>query len=431
MADVGNGDDAYHNGAFFLAANFGFYASFWPRGPRPAEHPASHPFDFGTDDNYDFYLRLGSLANAEKICFHDANPYWTDTLAHPNYDGFWSSRALGQDMRDVTVPVLIVGGWFDSEDLGGVPKLFHAIDNLHTDRSLTLAMGPWSHGQWVKNDGEKLGSLEFGSKTGAFFRDQIELPFFVKYLKGKHRPKLPKAWMFETGKNEWKSFDQWPPKKAARQSIYLAAGGKLLFSPGAKDGEGFDEYVSAPARPVPVISKIGEGMPGDYMTGDQRFAGQRPDVLVYESEPLAHDITIAGPVTPVLRVSTSGTDSDFIVKLIDVYPKDFPGAGMGGYEQLVRGEPFRGKFRTSLARPEPFVPGEPSKIEFAMPDVFHDFRVGHRIMVQIQSSWFPMVDRNPQQFENIPTAKDADFQKATERVYRGGARGTRIDVLVQ
>jgi uncharacterized protein len=436
MADVGNGDDAYHNGAFFLAANFGFYADFWPRGPKPGEHDAPHHFEYGTEDNYDFYLRMGPLSNAETLCFKNHNEYWSDMLKHPNYDEFWASRAMGPDMHGLTVPVLLVGGWFDAEDLGGVPKLFRAIEADGSAPALTLVMGPWAHGGWVRKDGDKLGNLNFASKTGEYFRERIELPFFVQALKGKGHEKFPKAWMFETGKNEWRRFEVWPPKNAARRSLYFEAGGKLSFSPPTNEAEEFDEYISDPAKPVPVTGKIGEGMPGDYMTYDQRFAAQRPDVLTYQTEPLKHDVTIAGPVTPVLRVSTSGTDSDFIVKLIDVYPNDFPDPDpnpkdvhLGGYQQMVRGEPFRGKFRDSLSQPEPFIPGQPAKIEFVMPDVLHEFRAGHRIMVQIQSSWFPMVDRNPQQFEDISAAKASDFQKAVERVYRGGAEGTRIDVL--
>jgi hypothetical protein len=256
-------------------------------------------------------------------------------------------------------------------------------------------------------------------------------------LKDAGNGKIPKAWMFETGKNEWRKFEVWPPKNAARRSLYLEASGKLSFSPPTGSAEEFDEYTSDPAKPVPVTGEIGEGMPGDYMTYDQRFASRRTDVLTYQTEPLKHDVTIAGPITPVLRVSTSGTDSDFIVKLIDVYPNDHPdpepnpkGVHFGGYQQMVRGEPFRGKFRENMAHPEPFLPGQPAKIEFDMPDVLHTFEAGHRIMVQIQSSWFPLTDRNPQKFEDIPKATASDFQKAVERVYHGGADGTRVDVLV-
>ena len=365
-------------------------------------------------------------------------------VQHPNYDQFWTSRALGPDMRHLTVPVLLVGGWFDAEDLGGTLKLFRAMELEGSAPALTLVMGPWSHGGWGGGEGERLGNLSFGSKTGEFFREQIEGPFFLRALKGQgaglksaQEGPLPRAWMFETGKNEWRRFEVWPPKGATPRLLYFQAGGKLSFSSPVNKKEEFDEYVSDPAKPVPVTGEIGEGMPGDYMTHDQRFASRRTDVLTYETEPLEHDLTIAGPVTPVLRVSTSGTDSDFIVKLIDVYPNDYPnpeanprGVHLGGYQLMVRGEPFRGKFRRSMSRPEPFLPGRPARIEFAMPDVLHTFRKGHCIMAQIQSSWFPLVDRNPQQFEDIPNAKAADFQKAVERVYRGGAEGTRLEVLV-
>ncbi len=437
MGDVGNGDDVYHNGAFFLAANFGFFTGFWPRGPKPGEARSPRDFSFGTSDEYDFYLRMGPLANAEDIVFKHKNQYWSDMLKHPNYDEFWSSRALGPNMHHLTSPVLLVGGWYDAEDLGGTLKLFHAIEQHGDAPGLTLVMGPWSHGQWGRGAGDKLGDLSFDSKTGEYYRDQIQFPFFNQYLKGDAPTNFPRAWVFETGGNQWRQFDAWPPKNTQPRSIYLQSGGRLTLTPAGKEKEGFDEYISDPAKPVPVSGEIGEGMAGDYMTFDQRFASQRPDVLTYESEPLSEPMTIAGPVTPVLRVSTSGTDSDFIVKLIDVFPNDTPDPDpnpkdihFGGYQQMVRGEPFRGKFRNSMSAPEPFTPKKPAKIEFAMPDVLHTFQKGHRIMVQIQSTWFPMVDRNPQQFLDIPSARASDFVKATERVYYGGKSGTHIDVLV-
>jgi hypothetical protein len=342
-------------------------------------------------------------------------------------------------MRHITPAVLFVGGWFDAEDLAGPLKLFRAADKDGSAPPLTLVMGPWSHGEWGRGRGDRLGNLRFKSATGEFFRDDIELPFFNYYLKGAEGAdagKFPKAWVFETGRNEWRRFEAWPPPNVTRRSFYFGAGGRLTFEPASNVSPGYDEYTSDPAKPVPVMSEIGEGMPGDYMTRDQRFAARRTDVLVYQTEPLARDITIAGPVAPRLRVSTSGTDADFVVKLIDVYPNDFPnpdpkpaGVEMPGYEQLVRGEPFRGKFRRSMARPKPFRPGKAEEIDFSMPDVFHTFRAGHRIMAQIQSSWFPLVDRNPQKFVNIPTAGAADFQKEVERVYRGGENGSRIEAL--
>ncbi len=441
MGDVGNGDDAYHNGAFFLAANFGFFTSFKPRSGEPERPRPTLAFDYGTPDAYEFYLNLGPLANSNKYLKNE-NAYWNELLQHPNYDEFWRSRALAPHMKSVRPAALFVGGWFDAEDLAGPLKLFHALEESGPAAPNTLIMGPWPHGGWARGDGDKLGNLNFGSKTGEFYREHIELPFFVYNLKGtgegvKPAPgaPTPKAWLFETGRNEWRAFDAWPPKGTARRGLYLSAGGRLSFDAAPGDGAAFDEYVSDPGKPVPVIGYIGRGMPSDYMTADQRFAARRPDVLVYQTEPLDRDVTIAGPIAPRLRVSTSGTDSDFVVKLIDVYPSDYPnpdpnpeGVHMGDYQRLVRGEPFRGKFRNSRDKPEPFAPGKPAKIEFSMPDVCHTFRTGHRIMVQIQSSWFPVTDRNPQKFLDIPSAKASDFQKAVERVYRGGPEGSVVFV---
>ena len=442
MGDVGNGDDSYHNGAFFLAANFGFYSSFKPRGNEPTRPKRQLPFEFGTADSYDFYLQMGPLANANERYLKNENIYWDNLLKHPNYDSFWQAKALAPHMKQVKPAVLWVGGWFDAEDLSGPLKLFRAMEAGGPSSPATLVMGPWPHGGWSRGDGDKLGNLDFASKTGEFYRQHIELPFFVQNLKSKGdglkvtaNGTIPKAWLFETGRNEWVRFDNWPPKGSAETSLYLDADGKLsLTQPSAA---AFDEYASDPDKPVPVTGEVGAGMPSDYMTYDQRFASKRPDVLVYQTAPLEKDVTIAGPIRPLLRVSTTGTDSDFVVKLIDVYPSDYPDPQpnparlhMGGYQQLVRGEPFRGKFRNSFEKPEPFIPNAPAKIEFVMPDVCHVFRPGHRIMVQIQSSWFPLTDRNPQQFLDIPNAKASEFRKAVERVYRGGPDGSRVMVRV-
>ena len=443
MGDVGNGDDGYHNGAFHLAANFRFYSQFVPRKPDPERPQPALRFDPGTADAYDFFLRMGPLSNANEKYLHEKSAYWNETIRHDTYDEYWQSRAQAPHMKNVKPAVMWVGGWFDAEDLAGPLKLFNAVEKNGAIAPDTLVMGPWPHGGWSRGKGDALGNLTFASDTGDYFRENIELAFFVQNLKDKGNGlrsspngKVPKAVLFETGRNEWRRFEDWPPNNASARSLYFDAGGKLSFTAPAADG--FDEYLSDPNKPVPSTGDIapGFGMPGDYMTYDQRFASTRPDVLTYESEPLDQDITIAGPITPVLRVSTSGTDSDFVVKLIDVYPNDYPdpqpnpkGVHMGGYQQLVRGEPFRGKFRNSLSKPEPFTPGKPEKIEFWMPDILHTFRPGHRIMVQIQSSWFPLVDRNPQQFLNIPNARSSDFKKATERVYRGGAGGSHLQVL--
>jgi putative CocE/NonD family hydrolase len=444
VGDVADGDDAFHNGAFFLAANFGFYTFFKPRPDGPARPERFARFNYGTPDAYDFFLKMGPLSNSNEKYFKSENAYWDYNLDHPNYDEFWRVRSLVPHMKNIKPAVLFVGGWFDAEDLAGPLKLFYALEKNGPLGPNTLVMGPWLHGGWADMDGDRLGNLRFGSKTGEFYRKNIELPFFVYHLKGKGdglKPSkegtIPKAWVFATGTNGWQKFDAWPPRQSREKTLYLCPGGKLSFEPSGEQGETFDEYISDPDKPVPVIGHIGEGMPGDYMTEDQRFASRRPDVLVYVTEPLDRDIVIAGPITPALKVSTSGTDSDFVVKLVDVYPDDYPDpmpnpatVRMGGYQQLVRGEPFRGKFRHSLEKPEPFVPNEAEKIEFVMPDAYHAFRPGHRIMVQIQSSWFPLIDRNPQKFVDIPKAKESDFMKAVERVYLGGKDGSRIRLLV-
>ena len=449
MADEAGGDDAYHNGALFLSANFGFYSMFVPRTGGPALPKMDGGWTRESPDRYDFFLKMGPLANARKY-LKSPSPYWDDLVAHASYDEFWRERALIYRMKNIKPAALVVGGWFDAEDLGGTPKLYQALLKDRPDGPIALVMGPWTHGGWAGRASDRVGNVGFGSPTGEYYRENIELPFFLYYLKGVGQgPKSPKdgttprAWIFETGTNTWNGFASWPPKEAKEKILYLAPGGKLTFDPAPAEGPDYDEYLSDPAKPVPVIGRIGDGMPSDYMTEDQRFAAQRPDVLVYVSEPLAHDLTVAGPVTPSLKVSTSGTDSDFDVKLIDVYPDDNPGAGAGrgqgagrsavimaGYQQLVRGEPFRGKYRNSFSKPEAFKPNAPEKLEFIMPDVCHTFRPGHRIMVQIQSSWFPLTDRNPQKFVEIPKAVEADFQRAFERVYRGGKDGSRIKVLV-
>ena len=439
MGDVGNGDDAYHNGAFYLAANFGFYSNFKPRGPEP-ERPQQRPgFDFGTPDQYDFYLRMGPLSNSNgKRYLNNENAYWTDLLEHPNYDDYWASRALTPHVKGTSAAALWVGGWFDAEDLAGPLKLFRSVEMAGPKAPNTLVMGPWSHGGWSRGDGNTLGNLDFGGKTGEYFREQIELPFFAFHLKGKKADSYPKAWVFETGTNQWVRHDAWPPKSAVEKKLYFQAGGALGFEPDRAAGGAYDEYTSDPAHPVPVLGFAGAGMAGDYMTADQRFASARTDVLTYQTAVLDNDITIAGPVNPMLRVSSSGSDSDFVVKLIDVYPSDYPDPDpnparvrMGGYQQMLRGEPFRGKFRKSFSKPEPFTPGKVESIDFSMPDVCHTFRAGHRIMVQVQSSWFPLTDRNPQTFVDIPKAKAADFQKAVERVFRGGEAGSGVKVWVQ
>jgi putative CocE/NonD family hydrolase len=311
-----------------------------------------------------------------------------------------------------------------------------------------LVMGPWNHGGFARGDGDRLGNVNFGSKTAAYYRERIELPFFLYYLKGRGDGKFPQAYVFQTGLNTWRKFDAWPPATAKSTTVYLDSKSRISWQ--LPEQSGFDEYLSDPNKPVPYIGALGTRVLNSYMTEDQRFAAARPDVLVYKTEVLDHDVSVFGPIQIDLKVSTTGTDSDFDLKIIDVYPNDAPDynapapapavpgtpaapalTNMGGYQQLVRGEPFRGKFRKSFEKPVAFEPGKPDRITFAMPDIAHTFRAGHRIMVQIQSTWFPLTDRNPQKFMEIPKALSTDFVKATQHVYFGGADGSKITFRVE
>jgi len=437
VTDLYMGDDAYHNGAFMLAANFGFYALFTPRteiAPAPPEWPR---FDYGTTDGYDFFLQMGSLAKARRLYLKQRESYWDDQIHHPNYDDFWKARNISAFLKNVKCAVLAVGGWFDAEDLVGPGKVFRAVGKFNPETPDSLVMGPWFHGGWAFGEGDRLGDVSFAIKNSSWFNDNVLLPFFRQHLKDSGNAEIPRALMFETGTNVWRKFDSWPPKNAEPRQLYLRAGGGLSFEAPSDGGTEFDEYVSDPAHPVPFIDFPSTWVPRTYMNGDQRFAEKRPDVLVYESAPLEDDITVSGPVSPHLWVSTSGTDSDFDVKLIDVYPMDYPDPDpnprevkMGGYQQLVRGEPFRGKFRKSFEHPEAFEPGRATPLNFSLPDINHTFRRGHRIMVQIQSSWFPLTDRNPQKFTTIPEAAETDFQKATERVYHAKGHASFLELPV-
>jgi len=341
--------------------------------------------------------------------------------------------------------VMDVGGWFDAEDLAGPVKIFHAIDKQSPEAAAnTLVEGPWVHGGWSRGDGASLGDINFGAETSAFYRDHIETPFFEHYLKDAPWTPLPKAYAFETGSDVWKRYDAWPPKQAVEKTLYLEPGGGLGWS-APKAAASKDEYVSDPAHPVPFTPYVAAAdVPQRYMDDDQRFNTRRGDVLVYESEPLKEDVTVVGQVKPRLKIASTGTDSDFIVKLIDVYPEDYPEPKddpgkhvtaappvfMQGYQMLVRGEPFRAKFRNSWEKPEPLTPGKVTSVDFTMQDVNHTFLKGHRIMVQIQSSWFPLVDRNPQVFEDIAKARPEDFRKATETVFHQRDAASGIELLV-
>ncbi|HYW43959.1 MAG TPA: CocE/NonD family hydrolase [Bryobacteraceae bacterium] len=431
------GDDFHHNGALYLPHAFRFFSFFGHPRPAPTLPPPAPPAA-SLPDAYSFFLSLGPLSNANEKEFKNDVAFWNEMMQHGTYDEFWQARDLRRHLKNIKPAVMTVGGWFDAEDLFGALHTYQEIEKNSPGASNILVMGPWYHGGWARSDGDTLGAVRFGSKTAQYYRDEIELPFFNYWLKGKDDPKLAEATVFETGTNQWRREDAWPPRDARAKTLYLHAGGALSFDPPRETGAAFDEYVSDPAKPVPYISGQASGMTREHMVEDQRFASTRTDVLTYQTEELAEDVTFAGPLSPSLFVSTTGTDSDWVVKLIDVYPEDYPdpdpnpaGLHMGGYQQLVRGEIFRGKFRNSFSKPEPFVPGKTEKVEYVMPDINHCFRQGHRIMIQVQSSWFPLADRNPQKFVDIYNAKASDFGKATQHVYRSAGAASGLKVYVR
>lgn len=440
IADWFIGDDFHHNGALFLPHGFNFLSSFGLPRPKPTtDFPPR--FEHGTPDGYKFFLDLGPVANADRGYLKGQVAFWNEMMDHPNYDEYWRARSTLPHLKNIRPAVMTVGGWFDAEDLYGALNTYKTIERMNPGIRNTLVMGPWFHGGWSRGDGEALGNVRFGASTSIFYRENIELPFFNCLLKDRCDRTLPEAYVFETGSNQWRTYQNWPPPNTARQDLFLQANGGLAFdrpvgSPvGSKAA--FDEYVSDPAHPVPFINGTAIGMTREYMTDDQRFAATRPDVLVYETEPLRDAVTLSGPIVATLYVSTSGTDSDYVVKLIDVFPDNTPdndpnpaGVNMGGYQMLVRGEPMRARFRNSYARPEAMTPNKVTKVEFTLPDANHSFLKGHRIMVQIQSSWFPLVDRNPQKFVDINRATEGDFRKATQRVYRSAQYGSHLTLNV-
>ena len=459
VSDWFHGDDMHHNGALFLAQNFAFFSGFGQPRPAPTDNNKHiTPFKFGTGDGYKFYLEtIGGLGNSDdyyrKITGKEIK-FWNDMQAHPNYDGFWKDRNILPKLKNVKCATMTVGGWFDNENLYGALQTYRHIERQNPGIYNVLVMGPWFHGGWARSDGDWLGTAFFGQKTGIWYRENFELPFFNHFLKGKGDiSNIKEVNLFDTGANEWKSFDTYNPTSVTNTALYLTENGGLSFAQEVLRTSGNkDEYVSDPMNPVPYTQKITLNYPRDFMTEDQRFAAARPDVLVYQTEPLTEEITIAGDIKPSLFISSSGTDADFIVKLIDVFPDDYqyPATGKklesgedervkppetsafsvfqpGGYQMLLRGEPMPARFRNSFEKPEPLEPNQVTKLEFTMPGVTHTFKKGHRIMVQIQSTWFPLVARNPQKFvPNYMLGTNADFQKANQRIYFGGKNASKI-----
>ena len=428
------GDDHHSGGAFQLMYAFSWMSDNARARSAPTDQPPGR-FDYGTPDGYDFFLRLGSAAKAREF-FADDVPTWNDYMIHGTYDEYWQSRNVPKDLKNINHPVLLVGTWFDAQDFWGPFRMYDAMVKNNPNNQLYFVLGPWLHGGYSRMEGDTLGNISFGSKTGVYYRERIELPFFNYYLKDKGSLSLPKVQAFETGRNAWRSLDQWPPKNTRPANLYFDQDARLSFS-APTAAQAFDSYVSDPARPVPYSAEIRTVEGHLFMVEDQRFVWTRPDVLYYQTAPLPEDLTIAGSIDAHLNVSTTGTDTDFVVKLIDVYPGDAPDPipnpnqiRMGGFQMLLTGDILRSKFRNSFTTPEAMVPDRVTRLNFPLGDKYHTFLKGHRIMVQVQSSWFPMFDRNPQKFVDIYHAKDSDYQKATQKVFRSAESPSYVTVNV-
>ncbi|GAB2579933.1 CocE/NonD family hydrolase [Spirosoma areae] len=434
MADLWR-DDAFHNGAFMLAANFSFYP-FFVEHKQPTKQNPPPLFEMNDPDGYHFYLNMGPTANSESGYYKGRNVYYHENFEHPNYDEHWKKRAILPHLKGIRHAVMVVGGWYDEQDLYGTFNTYKAIEKQNPGIQNIFVVGPWVHGGWAGPSGQTLTDLDFGSPVSPYYQANIEARFFKHYLFAETTPlALPEATLFETGTNRWRSFDTYPPTGTVPKQVYLGAGGQLGFAP-PSTGTAFSEFISDPAHPVPFTGKINDGFSAEYMVDDQRFASSRPDVLTFQTDPLSEDLTLAGPILAQLTVSTTGTDADWVVKVIDVYPPDAPqnpkkpDVVYGNYQQLIRSEIIRGRYRNNSSKPEPFKPNQPTPVSVELQDVLHTIKKGHRLMVQVQSSCFPWADRNPQTFVPIFTAKEADYQKATHRVYHGKAGASFLTVGV-
>ncbi|MBK6749648.1 MAG: CocE/NonD family hydrolase [Acidobacteria bacterium] len=450
VSDWYNGDDMHHNGAVFLAQNFSFFQGFGQDRPEPTSSGGyMKPWKGrNTQDGYDFYLQLGGLKEISdyyQTALGTRIKFWDEMMAHPNYDQFWKDRNILPKLKNITCATMTVGGWYDNEDLYGALRTYQHIEKQNPGIYNVLVVGPWDHGGWSRNDGDWLGTSYFGSKTGEYYREKMELPFFDHFLKDKGDiSAIKEVNLYDTGSHEWLGLENYEPKTSTNTAIYLTANGGLSFVPPKAAGR--DEYLSDPANPVPYTQKITRNYPRDFMTEDQRFASTRPDVLVYQSEVLSEDITVTGDIKPSLFVASTGTDADFVVKLVDVFPDDhrYPDGQRppqnsawtvfqpGGYQMLLRGEPMPARFRNGFEKPQPLTPNAPTKLFFTMPGVAHTFKKGHRVMIQIQSTWFPLVARNPQQFlANPKQATASAFRKATQRIFYGGKTPSAIILPIQ
>ena len=428
------GDDWHHNGALMILDGFSFYTTFGEDHPEPSRRGTAPPFSWGTSDNYDFFMRYPTFKDLTEKYFKDPKSYLYQIKNHPDYDDYWKSTDPRPHLRNVQSAVMTVGGWFDAEDCWGAQKTYEAIEDQNPGSDNILVMGPWSHGQWAGTEGTSMGNIHWGMNANERYHEQ-EVAFFNYYLKGEGNIDFPEALIFDTGSSEWVEYETWPPENVEDKIVYFDTDEALVFEKPAGNGK-FDEYLSDPNKPVPYTEDVHLRRTTGYMNDDQRFASRRPDVLVYQTEVLEEDMTLTGPVWADLFVSTTGTDADFIVKVIDVYPDDarpLPDQDidmpLAGYQMLVRGEVFRGRYRNSFEKPEAFVPGEITRVKYELPGIAHTFKKGHRLMIQVQSSWFPLVDRNPQKFVDIYNCTEEDFQKAEIRIYRDGKHASNVSFM--
>jgi putative CocE/NonD family hydrolase len=434
VSDWWVGDDMHHHGVLFLQDSFSFFSGFGQPRPVPTANPKGGPRIDYAGDAYKWYLGMGPLSSYNDQILHGEVRFWNDLMGHESYDAFWKARALPPHMTGIKCAVLVVGGFFDAEDLWGAENLYKQAERLNPKAKINLVMGPWPHGGWAFGTGSRFGDIDLPGEPSNYFREQVEWPFFDAYLRGDGKIDIPEARVYETGSGEWRNYAQWPPKEAKSASLYLSAAKNLTWDP-PKVKDGSDSYESDPANPVPYQKGTNIGRTREYMIDDQRFAEARPDVLSYKTEPLTKDVTISGSVTADLWSSLTSTDADFVVKVIDVYPDDArpntAGQEMAGYQMLVRAEIMRGKFRKDFSNPLAFEPGKAEEVKFSLPETTHKFRKGHRIMIQVQSSWFPLADRNPQKFTNVYQAKSEDYQKATITLWRTQDHPSRVilDVL--
>ncbi len=432
-------DDMHHNGALTLPLCFNFFQVFGQDRPEPTMSCGSR-LQYPSKDAYHFFLEMGPIKNANEKYLHGEIEFWNQLLKHADYDEFWQSKSTLPHLKDITPAVLTVGGWYDSEDLSGALFTYKTIEKNNPNVTNMLVMGPWTHGGWASPDRNTPSRIPFNEEDKHFYQNEIEYPFFSYYLKGKGDMELPESWVFETGRDQWKAYDTWPPENTHEQQLFLMDNGELSFDGPGSDQQSYDEYVSDPEKPVPYTAPFLSASSfynQEYLSEDQRFASTRPDVMVYAGNVIAEDITVVGPVEVELFVSTTGTDADWVVKLIDVYPDTADNRGLNareievsGYQMLVRGDIFRGKYRNSFEHPEPFVPGEVTSVKYILPDLNHTFLKGHQMMVQVQSSWFPLFDRNPQTFTDIYNCDEDAFKKATHRIYHTPEYPTNLKINV-